>query len=124
MGREESTHGCPNQKSEGQLDELLLLVLDDDAVGLDLLHHRLRQDVDLRLLERRLGVVDELLAEHGQHGRQRLDERDLDLVGKRGGVPLPEVFGEEVVQLARDFDARGAAAYDDLVCVKIELLGE
>ena len=56
--------------------------LEDDALFLHLLDHGLCQDLDLALLERRLGVLDELLAEHGQHGRQGFYKGDANSAGE------------------------------------------
>jgi len=66
---------------------------------LDFLDHRFGQDVDLVLLEGRLRVRDELLAEHWKHSREGLDESNAQAAGQFG-VPVLQVVDEEIVKLA------------------------
>lgn len=111
----EGTYGGPDNHAAGHFGDALVGHLEDDGVLLDLLDHGLGHDVNLRRLEGRLGVVDQLLAEHGQHGGKRLDKRDLDRVGELG-VPRAQVVLEEVVELT-------AARWSDLLgCVTCSLL--
>ena len=56
-----------------------------------LLDHSLGQNLNLLLLESGYSVIDQLLAEHGQNGRQRFDERDADSPCELG-VPRLEVM--------------------------------
>ena len=89
--------GSPDDETAGHLCDALVGHLQNDALLLDLLDHGLGKDVDLGLLERRLGVVDQLLAKHGQHGRQCLNERDADVLGELR-VPRTQVLLQEVVE--------------------------
>lgn len=67
----------------------------------------------MALLEGGLCVVDELLAEHGQHIGEGLDEGDADFAGELG-VPGTQVFFEEVVQFAAQLHTGRTTADDDL----------
>jgi hypothetical protein len=102
----------PDDEATGDLLVLALGRLHEHAVRLDLLHHRLRQHVDLRLLERVERVADQLLAEHRQDGRQGLDQGDPDLA-RQLGVPLLEILFEEIVELTGELDTRRTTADND-----------
>lgn len=56
-----STHSSPDQQPTRDLDDFFLLILHDDGLFLDLLYHGSREDVNLVLLERRFGELDEFL---------------------------------------------------------------
>ena len=73
--------GSPNEKSVGDLLDLFVGVLDDDVLLVDLLNHGLGHEVDLVVGEGRLGVLDELLGEHGKDVGESLDEGDSESVG-------------------------------------------
>lgn len=94
------TYRSPHDHAARHLLDGLVGHLEDDALVLDLLDHGLRHDVDLGLLERRLGVVDQLFAEHREHGRQSLmiNQRDFDVI-REFRVPRAQVVLEEVVKL-------------------------
>lgn len=70
-------------------------------------------DIDLGLLECRFGVLDQLLAEHGQDGGESLDEGDADGVGELG-VPGAEILFEEVMHFTAQLDSSGTTTDDDL----------
>lgn len=55
------THSSPDQDTERNLNKLFLLVLNDDGLLLDLLDHGTGEDIDVVLLEGRLGVLNQLL---------------------------------------------------------------
>ena len=58
------------------------IALRKDTNTTDLFDHGLRQNVNLTLLERGYGVVDELFAERGQHRWEGFDEGDADFASK------------------------------------------
>jgi hypothetical protein len=96
---ESRTYGSPNDHSTRNLGDGFIGHLEDHALLLDLLDHRLGQDVDLGFFEGRLGILDEGLAEHRQHGWESLHKRDLHSTGQLR-VPGFEILLQEIVKLA------------------------
>jgi hypothetical protein len=116
----------PDQQTVGDALEDLLSI-GADRLGLnvllsDVLDHGLGADVDRLLLERLLGVVNQLLGEHGKDVGQGLDKRDVEL-GLDLGNPLLQVRVEEVLELTGKLDTCGATADDDHVQQTLDLLG-
>jgi len=66
-----------------------------------LLDHGLCKDLDFALLEGRFGVVDELLAEHGQDGRKGLNEGDADPSGEFG-IPRLQIILQKIVEFTTE----------------------
>jgi hypothetical protein len=101
--RSEGVSGSPDEQSVGNLLNLLLAVR-ASRLGLDVLvghvlNHGLCADGNRLLLERLLGVVDELLGEHGQNVGQSLDKGDMEVVFDLW-EPLLQIRVEEVLELA------------------------
>lgn len=115
------THRSPDNHTTRDLLLRTVGKLQDNALLLDLLHHRLRQNINLGLLERRLGVVDELLGEHREHRGESLDERDLD-VRRKFGVPRAQILFKEIMDFAAQLDTGGTATDDDHVQESVNLL--
>jgi hypothetical protein len=85
-----SVSGSPNEKTVRDLLDLLVGILNDDRLLPDILDHGSGEDIDLVLLESRLGVLDELLGEGGQDIGESFDKGDPELVSDFG-VPLSEI---------------------------------
>lgn len=83
--------GSPDEETVRDLSNFLVCVLDDDALGLDVLNHGSGEDINLVLLEGRLSVLDELLGEGGENVGEGLDKGDLESVGDLG-VPFLKVI--------------------------------
>lgn len=98
-GGKKGTYSSPNDHSTRNFLDRFVGHLEDDALLLDFLDHGLGQDINLGLLEGRFSVLDEGLAEHGQHGWESLHERDLHPTGKLW-VPEFEILLQEIVKLA------------------------
>ena len=81
--------------------------LERDALLLDLLDHGLGQDINLGFLKGRLGVLDEGLAEHGQHGWESLHKGDFHPTGKLW-VPEFEIFLQEIMKFATECKSENA----------------
>lgn len=86
-----SVTGSPDEETVRDLSDFLIGVLDDDALGLDVLDHGSGENINLVLLEGRLCVLDELLGEGGENVGEGLDKGDLESVGNLG-VPLLKVI--------------------------------
>lgn len=86
-----SVTGSPDEETVRNLFDFLIGVLDDDALGLDVLDHGSSEDINLVLLEGGLSVLDELLGEGGENVGEGLDKGDLESVGNLG-VPLLKVI--------------------------------
>ena len=116
----------PHEETVRDLLKLLLAVW-SGRLGLNvlvrhLLDHSLGADRDLLLVERALRVVDQLLAEHGEHIGQSLNEGDVEVLRDLWD-PLAQVLSEKILQLASEFDTGGATAHDDHVEEALDLVG-
>jgi hypothetical protein len=106
------THSGPNNQSTRHLLDGLVRHLEDNTLLFDFLNHSFGQDVNLTLFERRLSVVDKLLAEHGQHTGESLNKSNANSARKLG-VPGFEIILQVVVQFATQLDTGGTAANDN-----------
>jgi len=113
--------GSPDEETVRDLLDLLVTVLDDDRLFTYILDHGSGKDINLVLLERRLGVLNELLGEGGQDVGKRLDQGDPELVGDFG-VPLSQVVDQEIVQLSGVLDTGRTSTDDDHVHQPLNLL--
>jgi hypothetical protein len=115
QGSEGVTSG-PDEKTVWDLLDHLLAV-GPSGLGLDVLlshvlDHGLCADGDGLLLECLLGVVDELLGEHGQDVGEGLDEGDVEVILDLG-EPLLQIRMEEVLELTSKLDTGRTATDDD-----------
>jgi len=98
-GGKNATYSSPDDHSTRHFFDTFIGHLEDYTLFLDFLNHRLGQDVNLGFLEGRFGVVNECLAERGQHGWKSLDKGDLHPTGELG-IPEFEILVQKVVKLA------------------------
>ena len=123
--RAHSVTGGPDEETVGDPLEHLLAIgahgLGLNVLFCDVLDHGLCADVDGLLLEGLLGVVDQLLGEHGQDVGQGLDEGDVELLLDLGN-PLLQVGVEEVLELTGELDTSGASTDHDHVQQTLALL--
>lgn len=123
----ESVTSSPDEKTVGNalqnlLASLLVGVLGLDVLLSDVLNHGLVADLNSLLLESLLGVVDQVLGEHGKDGGKGLDEGDAEVANNLRN-PLLEVVLEEILKLASEFDTSGATTDDNHVQQTLDLLG-
>jgi hypothetical protein len=121
----ESVTGGPDEQAVGDLLDNLLAI-GPGGLGLDVLlrhvlDHGLCADGDGLLLEGLLGVIDELLGEHGQDVGEGLDEGDVEVILDLG-EPLLQIRVEKVLELTRKLDTGRSATYDDHVQQTLLLL--
>lgn len=124
--RAQGIAGGPHEEAEGNLLDNLLSVgaggFSLDELVSHLLDHGFGPDGDGLLLEGLLGVLDQLLREHGQDVGESLNKGDLEGVLDLG-EPLLQIGVEEVLELTGEFDTSGSTTDNDHVQQTLDLLG-
>ena len=117
--------GGPDEKTVGDglhaLGSIGVGNLGLDVLVGDVLDHGLGADSDGLLLEGRLGVVNQLLGEHGQDVGQSLDKGNVEVVLNLGN-PLLEIVVEEILELTGELNTSGTTTNDNHVKQTLHLV--
>lgn len=116
--RAEGVAGSPDEEAIGdflhQFGSIGLVDFSFDILVGDVLDHGLGPDFNVFFLEARFRVLNQLLAEHGEDIGESLDQGDMKIVLDLRN-PLEQIFLEEILELAGEFDTGGATTDDNHV---------